>query len=293
MGHFYVNCVTVDWATATTKSVNWFAQVLPANNGKGNGEAFKIRNYWGNVWEAVGDDVSGSVFGGEGVQQGKRHYLIQGTGGQASALFRHLCLVAHTRGKGAYNLTRIDLQCATELEKETTFTGEWLFKNFPSPSTINGSGKEVSLYPQGFGSASHRYWRIYVKKDENTGIHYLRFEIMLRSAVSNGAWELIGNGDLSIGKHDRDVAAVYIHELKRLGERWPKLAELAEYRATMATAEKQSESGFIRVKVGRKSTDTYDWLVKVVGPCMEKFLNSHDTTDIQRKDIKRMIRNLL
>lgn len=274
MAQFVTDTCTLDWLTLTmytAESALEFALNEP-------GRLMKIRNYEGRTW---GDEnKSGSLFVGHGQQKMggivKPHHMVRGS---AECSIDILTKALHLSAVGRrIKCTRIDLQITVPLQSGTVFNGSWLWKHFPKPSTIVGTGELVSLYPQGFGASSDRYWRIYVK-EADSGL-FLRFEVMLRAQLAQMAYDKLQKGS------SENMALIWLSEHDRMVKKWPALLDVWELEESCAIALRQANGGDVPgMKVSKKETDTYNWLMTVAIPSMRRFINDHGTDDIQRMDV--------
>ena len=282
MPKFITNGVACDWLTLGTWNEDTMLLLSPVPEGH---EA-KIRNYRG---QSVANPDGGSVFWGTGTQFAngvqRPHHMVQATGFSAQQMLADVVELVAVADR-LVKCTRIDLQITVPLLSPTRFTLPDIARLFPDAnSTKMGTGREVSLYPQGFGSASERYWRLYVKLDDENA-HYLRFEVMLRGMVSKQTFK-------AIRSHSEDMARVWLGEWQRAIEKWPQLAEFAEVKTAVQLAEEQARGDCFSVVVARADTNTYKWLTEVAIPSARRFINSHDTPLEQRGDVLELLRRAL
>ena len=284
MAQFITNACACDWVTLGTWSENTMRLLAPASEGT----AAKIRNYSGE--STSGGNAGGSVFWGTGAQfvngELKPHHMVQATGFLAQQMLVDVAELVAVADRWM-KCTRIDVQITVPLLSQTKFTLAHLSAAFPpeSGATIMGTGREVSLYPQGFGSASERYWRIYVKVDDDN-THYLRFEVMIRGKVSKETFK-------AVQKPAVDLARVWVGEQSRMLEKWPQLAEIEELGVALLLAQNQAQGGDYSAVVARSETNTYKWLMEVAIPSARRFVNSHDTPLDQRGDVLELLRRAL
>lgn len=283
MAKFITNGVACDWFTLTTWSEDTMLKLAPVPEGN----EFKIRNYHG---QSVNNPDGGSVFWGSGSQRingGERaHHMIQATGFSAQQMMAdvlELVAVADRHVKW----TRADFQITVPLLPNTSFNLANIAQLFPDETgaTKVGTGRECSLYPQGFGSASERYWRLYVKKDDDEK-HYLRFEVMLRGKVARVTQKAVAH-------HLQDMAKVWVGEWLRAVEKWPNLALFREVDTALQLAQEQGKGGQFSAVVARADTNTFKWLMEVAIPSARRFVNSHDTPPDQRGEVLELLRRAL
>lgn len=274
MPQFIVDGVACDWVGVGTWNENTMRLLAPA----ASGAPAKVRNYTGESVHS--ETMGGSVFWGTGVQfvrgEQRPHHFMQATGGLAQRFLLDAMELVTTADR-LLKCTRIDLQVTVPLDKKTKFNGAQLWQWFPEKGQVNGEGKLVSLYPQGFGSATDRYWRIYVKVDDSER-HWLRFEVMLRGKVAKQTFKGIQNTLI-------DIAAVWIGEQERLIEKWPILGEIDELGTAVTVAIAQSQGANWSAVVERTERNTYKWLLETAIPSARRFINSHDTPLAQREDV--------
>ena len=282
MPKFITNGVACDWLTLGTWNEDTMLLLSPVPEGH---EA-KIRNYHG---QTVANPEGGSVFWGTGTQFAngvqRAHHMVQATGFSAQQMLADVVELVAVADR-LVKCTRIDLQITVPLLPSTYFTLPNIARLFPDAnSTKMGTGREVSLYPQGFGSASERYWRLYVKLDDENA-HYLRLEVMLRGMVAKQTFKAIHN-------HSEDMARVWLGEWERAVEKWPQLAEFVEAATAVQLAEEQAQGDCFSVVVARADTNTFGWLRDVAIPSARRFVNSHDTPLDQRGEILELLRRAL
>ena len=282
MAKFITNGVACDWLTLGTWNEHTMLLLSPVPEGH---EA-KIRNYHG---QSVANPDGGSVFWGTGTQFAngvqRPHHMVQATGFSAQQMLADVVELVAVADR-LVKCTRIDLQITVPLRPDTNFTLANIAQLFPdASSTKMGTGREVSLYPQGFGSASERYWRLYVKLDDENA-HYLRFEVMLRGMVAKQTFKAMRD-------HSSDMARVWLGEWERAIEKWPQLAEFGETSMAVQLAEEQAQGDCFSVVVARADTNTFGWLRDVAIPSARRFVNSHDTPLDQRGEILELLRRAL
>lgn len=282
MPKFITNGVACDWLTIGTWNEDTMLILSPVPEG----HDAKIRNYHG---QSVANPDGGSVFWGTGTQFAngvhRAHHMVQATGFSAQQMLADVVELIAVADRWV-KCTRADFQITVPLLPDTNFTLANIARLFPDTnSTKMGTGREVSLYPQGFGSASERYWRLYVKLDDENA-HYLRFEVMLRGMVAKGTFK-------AIRSHSSDMARVWLGEWERAIEKWPQLAEFAEVETAVQLAEEQAQGDSFSVIVARADTNTYKWLMEVAIPSARRFVNSHDTPLEQRGDVLELLRRAL
>lgn len=282
MPKFITNGVACDWLTIGTWNEDTMLLLSPVPEG----HDAKIRNYHG---QSVVNPDGGSVFWGTGTQFAngvqRAHHMVQATGFSAQQMLADVVELVAVADR-LVKCTRMDLQITVPLLPNTLFDLPNIARLFPDAnSTKMGTGREVSLYPQGFGSASERYWRLYVKLDDQNA-HYLRFEVMLRGMVSKQTFKAIRN-------HSEDMARVWLGEWERAIEKWPQLAEFGETSTAVQLAEEQAQGDCFSVVVARADTNTFGWLRDVAIPSARRFVNSHDTPLDQRGEILELLRRAL
>lgn len=283
MPKFIIGGVACDWLTFTTWSEDTLLKLAPVPEGT----EFRIRNYHG---QTVSNPDGGSVFWGTGAQQIngdlRPHHMIQATGFSAQQMLADLLELVAVADRLVKH-TRLDLQITVPLLPQTKFNLSNITRLFPDETgaTRLGTGRECSLYPQGFGSASERYWRLYVKLDDEQR-HYLRLETMLRGKVA----KVTGK---ELRAHSVDMARAWVGEWGRAIEKWPNLQEFDEVGTAVAQAQAQAQGGQFSAVVARADTNTFGWLRDVAIPSARRFVNSHDTPLNQRGEILELLRRAL
>lgn len=268
---FIVGYPDFDWCTVTT-----FSPLLDKLRGgifkQDMWGEFSIGRYTGHV--ARRGEGHGSIFLGEGVQKGKPHFLIQGTGLATAMLTPHLLDMAKVN---LLHCTRLDIQCTVPKSANSKFTGKWLWSKFPEGASIIGKGTELSLYPTGFGSTSDTSWRIYVKTGDK-GEEYLRWEVMLRGKKAKAVFKELASG--------AGVVPIYSALFYTLITRFDALQKIKEVGQVLDIF---GDSIPMRVFVEPPKGDTKEWILSTCLPSIRKYMNSDDNSDLDKQEIFRAL----
>jgi len=263
-----INCPKIDWLTFTSWESEVFCAWKKWQNEKSEpAQEGKIKMYAG-TW-------AGSTFVGEGLQGGKKHYIVRVSGEESHEAFNKLDVEG-------FKCTRIDIQITEPLPvgysarqlADDLREGNWgsferdcrLIENTDHLDTVYiGSGK------------SDRFARVYVKEGDEEK-RYLRFEV----------------------EHKAEWAELIAERYKAGGSLG---GVLKDFLTQLPLEDKQGVlKGFVGLLddveegliVPRKEKDpdaTLEWLHEQVGPVLMRYLNDHEKGTGVATWLMRMVNN--
>lgn len=258
-----LNKVMCDWLTLTTfdESIgfNWSRHML--RSGDRTTEAKRM--------QYKGVQLDG-LFAGEGVQQGKRHFMLQASGEVADRVLRE------TGGfDPRLNCTRIDLQVT--VDKPDGFDSRSVYDAIEAWEA-SGRARQCSVVQSGDGCdtvyignrASDRFTRLYVKP--TTEGHALRFETEYKGDHAKSLFKKCAN-------EPKEMKRAITGELKSL----PELQNGLLDRFLRVTGH-----GSRRSKPKRRyaATGGLRWLRDQVTPAIMRMMNDHEIGPV----VRRMVR---
>lgn len=263
MPEIIVNRAAVDYITLTTFDFKMYKKMLSViltDDEVSESEKEQIPRYVGirAKWS------SGSVFCGEGVQDGASHWLISASGGAADKVAVGLSMIELK----AVNVTRLDIQITLEKPEwyrardfaDTMTEGEW--KGHRRKPHLIESGGDDTVYLGSYHS--DRFTRVYVKEKD-----WLRYEIVYKRDYARIAWERLRQNPTiapagflvgEMAKTPKNPLTPYFGEVLRLAN----------------SIEVQKK------KPIKTLSKTYLWLVRSVAPAVNRLLNDHDSAAMTR-----------
>jgi hypothetical protein len=254
----------IDWLTLTTFDRDvygaWSALLGSANGTLREGRLLMYLGAW-----------SGSLFVGEGAQQGRPHYMLRVSGEDADHLAPQLAF-------NPAHCSRIDLQITIELPPG--YSGRDFADHLREERrdrrrriTLIESGEGESTVYIGHRS-SERYYRIYVKFDAQ-GNPYLRFEVEFKGDVAPAVWRHIQFG--------QSLSAILTSEIEHLG--FDGVGVLRRFHAWLGGALHISPH-----TVPTSESATLRWLFNAVIPVLRRLLNSHSDGPRLRQILEELLR---
>lgn len=260
MPEFIVNRPACDYFTTTTFSPDAYYDALAAVSARDEWHAADKAN----IKRYAGQRIlrpSGSVFFGEGIQSGARHFIISASGGAADDVAAALA----PKQIPDLNVTRIDIQITIEKPDwyrarnflDAMNAGEWKGRARKCMMIENGGDDTVYL-----GSYySDQFCRVYVKEKE-----WLRFEVVFKADYAAKAWakyrkvQHLSAGGLIVGQ----LVKMPAHPTRDI------------YAKALRGTNTLSVQGQRPIKTKSK---TYIWLVSQVAPAIRRLLNDDDSRD--------------
>lgn len=256
-----LNRPMVDYWTITSYCSEWFSRVTAWVR--------KLQEKWARRHRAQYDGTlhelsKGNVYIGEGLQEGKRHYMMQ-IDGEIAHDMRYEILSWYP----SYDVrcTRVDFQITVPMPSEWS---QWellvRLKNrygenmvsYPRPSTSKGILLQTVYL--GRREGSDRFLRVYMKLDENSR-KLLRLETEIKRRRSRAIYR-----ELCQNQWDEDVKAIIHSELKVQSQKDVQLDRLFY---------PYIEGHHKPVRVQSESSKTADWIVNTCIPSIDRHIHSH------------------
>lgn len=270
MPEIIVNRAALDYLTVTTFDRNTYSDLLKlilTRDEREDADKDAIKRYVGmrSNWSC------GSVFYGEGIQDGFAHWIISASGGAADRVGYSIS------GKidPQVNVTRIDVQIT--LEKPSWYRardfadsideGEWKGRR-RKPVLIENGGDDT-LYLGSYHS--DRFTRFYVKEKS-----WLRMETVFKRDYATAAFRRYAAAP-SIAP-----AGILVSELVR----FPKHPIVDLFAAALKQA---NQIDVQKLKPVKTRSTTYLWLVRSVAPAVARLLNDHESGEMTRQLLRDWI----
>lgn len=271
MPEFITERAALDFLTVTTYYQDIFNSIFMAittQEERTEADDFHIPRYAGRQF--IFDD--GTLFFGEGEQQGARHFLISATGGTADKFGLYLSGIDDTH----LTITRIDVQVT--IDKPQWFRARDAVDSFEALEWP-GRRSKPELYESGgndtcyLGSKhSDRRIRIYVKETD-----FLRFELQLRKEYAMSAWARYKR------QPHLSPAGILVGQLMRL----PKFPLTDLYKEHLKKANSIEVQKAKPVKTASKS---WRWFRRQISPALVRMLNDHDIGGRVRAHLEEILR---
>lgn len=270
MPEIIVNRAALDYLTVTTFDRPLYSDILKTiltRDEREESEKDSIKRYVGmrSVW------TCGSVFYGEGLQDGFAHWIISASGGAADRVGYALS----GQILPSMNVTRIDVQITIEKPSwyrardfvDAVEEGEWKGRRRKPVLIENGGDDTVYL-----GSYhSDRFTRIYVK--EKT---WLRLETVFKRDYAEEAWKRYAAAPAIA------PAGLLVSELIR----FPKHPIIDAFAAELKNA---NQIDVQKAKPVKTLSTTYLWLVRSVAPAVSRLLNDHESGEMTKQLLRDWI----